>query len=335
MVDIGAKDVTHRVCVARCEVRMAPETLARITEGQVAKGDVLATARIAGIQAAKYAAQWIPLAHPLPIDSVSVFLSRVEPKLRPGVDSLYSSYREAWREASYPQGPTDVRQSWYANAQEVYERVHEYRDGWLASAARQVDSVAVEWVVQNSNVARQAALSALTMDFATRDSAMAENIKWALDRRPEGTRIVVWAHDGHISRSAHEWANYWGGGSMGGELSRIFGDEYRAFGLLTYSGSYSGTFGSSIIDTRLFPAPAGTLEEALHRVGQRLGSPLLISDIRNAASDPAGSWLIEPRLIRMIGYAAEDFAFASPISVGSQFDGVVFVDTTSPSRVFR
>ena len=46
-----------------------------------------------------------------PIDSVSVFLSRVEPKLRPGVDSLYSSYREAWREASYPQGPTDVRRA--------------------------------------------------------------------------------------------------------------------------------------------------------------------------------------------------------------------------------
>ncbi len=75
MVDIGAKDITHRVCVARCEVKMAPETLARITAGQVAKGDVLATARIAGIQAAKHAAHWIPLAHPLPIDSVSVELT--------------------------------------------------------------------------------------------------------------------------------------------------------------------------------------------------------------------------------------------------------------------
>jgi cyclic pyranopterin phosphate synthase len=75
MVNVGAKAVTHRVCVARCEVKMAPETLARILDGRVAKGDVLATARIAGIQAAKQAAQWIPLAHPLPIDSVSVELS--------------------------------------------------------------------------------------------------------------------------------------------------------------------------------------------------------------------------------------------------------------------
>ena len=122
---------------------------------------------------------------------------------------------------------------------------------------------------------------------------------------------------------------------MGGKLATLFGDEYRAFGLLTYAGKYSGAMGSDIIDTDLFPAPAGSLEEALHRVGQRLGSSLLIADIRSAARDRAGSWLLEPRLIRMIGYAAEDFAFASPISVGSQFDGVVFVDTTSPSRVFR
>ena len=75
MVDIGEKVVTHRVCVARGEVRMAPETLARIVDGKVAKGDVLATARIAGIQAAKRASEWIPLAHPLPIDSVHVELT--------------------------------------------------------------------------------------------------------------------------------------------------------------------------------------------------------------------------------------------------------------------
>jgi cyclic pyranopterin phosphate synthase len=78
MVNVGEKSVTHRVCVARGEVRMAPETLARIVEGRVAKGDVLATARIAGIQAAKRTGEWIPLAHPMPLDAVEV---RLEPAL--------------------------------------------------------------------------------------------------------------------------------------------------------------------------------------------------------------------------------------------------------------
>jgi len=98
MVDVGEKAVTHRRSVARAEVSMAPETLARITDRRIAKGDVLATARIAGIQAAKRTGEWIPLAHPLPIDAVEVRLApdpanarirleaRVETRWRTGVE---------------------------------------------------------------------------------------------------------------------------------------------------------------------------------------------------------------------------------------------------------
>ena len=78
MVNVGEKPISHRVCVARGEVRMARATLARIVEGRVAKGDVLATARIAGIQAAKRTGDWIPLAHPMPIDSVEVVLELMD-----------------------------------------------------------------------------------------------------------------------------------------------------------------------------------------------------------------------------------------------------------------
>jgi cyclic pyranopterin monophosphate synthase len=72
MVDVADKAVTRRACVARGAVRMAPETLARIAEGRIPKGDVLATARIAGIQAAKRTDEWIPLCHSLPLDVVEV-----------------------------------------------------------------------------------------------------------------------------------------------------------------------------------------------------------------------------------------------------------------------
>ncbi len=75
MVDIGEKAVTHRVCIARAEVRMAAETLAKISDGSLPKGDVLAAARIAGIQAAKRTPEWIPLAHTLPLDSVAIELT--------------------------------------------------------------------------------------------------------------------------------------------------------------------------------------------------------------------------------------------------------------------
>jgi cyclic pyranopterin phosphate synthase len=74
MVGVGDKPVTRRVSIARGEVHMAPETLARISEGSLPKGDVLATARIAAIQAAKRTDQWIPLCHSLPLDGVEVDL---------------------------------------------------------------------------------------------------------------------------------------------------------------------------------------------------------------------------------------------------------------------
>ncbi|MCB1504794.1 MAG: cyclic pyranopterin monophosphate synthase MoaC [Hyphomicrobiaceae bacterium] len=72
MVDVSAKDVTHRVARAEGFVSMAGETLALIETGTAKKGDVLATARIAGIMAAKKTSDLIPLCHPLPITKATV-----------------------------------------------------------------------------------------------------------------------------------------------------------------------------------------------------------------------------------------------------------------------
>ena len=94
MVDVGEKPITHRRAVARAEVRMQPQTLARISDRRIAKGDVLATARIAGIQAAKRTAEWIPLAHPLPLDAVEVLL---EPDLGSASIRLEARVDTHWR----------------------------------------------------------------------------------------------------------------------------------------------------------------------------------------------------------------------------------------------
>ncbi len=74
MVDVSDKDVTQREATARGRVVMEPSTLALIVEGRLPKGDVLATARIAGIMAAKRTHELIPLCHPLPISGVEVNL---------------------------------------------------------------------------------------------------------------------------------------------------------------------------------------------------------------------------------------------------------------------
>jgi cyclic pyranopterin monophosphate synthase len=72
MVDVGSKEETDRRARARAIVRMSPETAALVAAGDAPKGDVLGTARLAGIQAAKRTGELIPLAHPLPLTFVDV-----------------------------------------------------------------------------------------------------------------------------------------------------------------------------------------------------------------------------------------------------------------------
>ena len=74
MVDVSGKSVTAREAVAEGYVRMLPETLAVIMQGQAGKGDVLGTARLAGIMGAKRTADLIPLCHPLPITKIAIDL---------------------------------------------------------------------------------------------------------------------------------------------------------------------------------------------------------------------------------------------------------------------
>jgi cyclic pyranopterin monophosphate synthase len=83
MVNVGAKDDTERFARATGTIRMRPDTLAAIAANDIAKGDVLAVARIAGIMAAKRTAELIPLCHPIVLTDVQVALT-LDPSL-PGV----------------------------------------------------------------------------------------------------------------------------------------------------------------------------------------------------------------------------------------------------------
>jgi cyclic pyranopterin phosphate synthase len=72
MVDVTPKEATHRRALARCKVLMKPETTSMVASNAITKGDVLAVARVAGIQAAKQTPNLIPLCHPLLVGSIFV-----------------------------------------------------------------------------------------------------------------------------------------------------------------------------------------------------------------------------------------------------------------------
>lgn len=90
MVDVGAKAPTQRRAVARALVRMRPATAAAVAAGDLPKGDVVSTARIAGIQAAKRTADLIPLCHPLTVSFIDV---RVAVDAEAGIVTLHAEAR--------------------------------------------------------------------------------------------------------------------------------------------------------------------------------------------------------------------------------------------------
>ncbi len=93
MVDVGGKPLTARQATAQSIIRMQPSTLSRILNQSIAKGDVLATARIAGIMAVKRTADLIPLCHPLPIDAVELSITPWSPdRLK-----IIATVRTVWR----------------------------------------------------------------------------------------------------------------------------------------------------------------------------------------------------------------------------------------------
>lgn len=72
MVDVSGKPDTNRIAIAKGEIVMLPSTLKLITAGSAAKGDVLGTAQVAGVMAAKRTAELIPLCHPLPLNQIAI-----------------------------------------------------------------------------------------------------------------------------------------------------------------------------------------------------------------------------------------------------------------------
>jgi erythromycin esterase len=260
-----------------------------------------------------------------PMDSVVAYLRRHDPAIADEVLDLLAPHREAWRKGDYPRPAEGEGAQWLANAKRAQDLL----------AQRMLDTppdqvLERRWALQNARVVVQCAAQAYDPWNPTiRDSCMAANIAWTLTRYPEGTRMAVWAHDAHIGRVG--FAN---GTSMGAHMARIFGDRLRVVGITTYDGSYRATRGFTDhrpMDARCFPAPVGSLEEAMHRI-LPANSEALFLNVRALAADPQSRWIHSPRPVRSIGYSAFDFGFEQPTVLADQFDAVLMIDRTTPSQ---
>lgn len=187
-----------------------------------------------------------------------------------------------------------------------------------------------EWIIQNGAVVAQCAQMVAAGQMAggaVRDECMAQNVKWIIDQDPRA-RVVLWAHNGHVSRQVG-FGQKW----MGGHLEEMYPGEMVVFGFATGEGTYTAMEQGKGLksDNVLQKPPAGSVEAHLDAAGK----PVLLLDVRSASAEQnATKWAARPTAMRSIGAIAMQQQFY-PQNPLKSFDILVYIKTSTSSRLLN
>ncbi|HKV08894.1 MAG TPA: erythromycin esterase family protein, partial [Thermoanaerobaculia bacterium] len=161
-----------------------------------------------------------------------------------------------------------------------------------------------------------------------RDRAMAENVLWIADVAEPGTRIVLWAHNGHVNKTDDPFP--W----MGHQLEAALGREYLPIGFLFHHGAFQAIDhtgrGRGLNEFTIGPPPAGTLEDTFERAGW----PLCLLDLRRLpASGAVAEWFRSKQVMRETGAAFSGEAdMARELVLPDEHEAVIYVEATARAR---
>jgi len=160
---------------------------------------------------------------------------------------------------------------------------------------------------------------------------MAANREWILSHEGPGTRVTVWAHNGHVTRSSDGWFE-----SMGSDLAKALGSRYAAIGQFFHRGELRAwdirekdREKLSVLPIDVGPAPKGSVGDALNRIG--LEHPFLSLSARSGRL--AKRWIETPHLVREVSalYSGEEEQ-GNLTSLPSNFDAIVFLRTVTATE---
>ena len=206
--------------------------------------------------------------------------------------------------------------------QGVISHLEDSESGYRAKGASARESV---WAIQNARVILQCLQ--MRASSVSRDASMAANVKWILDQNP-GAKIVLWAHNGHVSA-----ANNGGFEPMGTVLRGIYGRQMVVFGFAFNEGSFQAIAqGKGLKKHTVPPAPAGSFDATLAAAHV----PLMAIDWRQAPkTGPIADWLAKPHKSRSIGSGypeGEPYALMTDVKAPEVFDATLFVANTTAAR---
>ena len=246
------------------------------------------------------------------------YFKKVDPAFAPEAEKLLAPYAGMF-------GPEVAAKVERSNLEKVRNR--------FSLEMRKTDPIARTLADHELRIVEQADELARAGMFGgpVRDRSMAENIGWLLDREPPGTRMVVWAHNGHVARDPMAQT------SMGSQLAKKFGTSIVTFGFAFNEGSFqamqmaTGKKGGGLREFTAAPAREGSFDATLAATGL----PLFAIDLRRVPSGPVGDWISAPHMTRSIGAVYSEAAadqFFVPMEVRKTFDAILFVAKTTRAR---
>lgn len=252
------------------------------------------------------------------IDVLRGFLRRVDPGYAKVTESLDPLVRDGGE--SYA-GDRAAQHRVRDVLDLIERRMRDRRDDYAAASG----PIEWSWARRQIDLIRQGEelLRVRARAFEVRDRWMAANVKWILDHEPAGSKMVLWAHNGHVTA---EPPRYFPGGTMGMHLRRIYGDAMRIFGFAFDRGSFRA--GSEVHET--LPAKPGSFDGALAAAGL----PLFVLDLRTATG-VARRWAESPLEHRSVGLAynpetpGNAWVMMHPVR---SYDAVIFVSEMTPTR---
>lgn len=259
------------------------------------------------------------------------------------IDSLFRII-----EKRFPQNLDDIKRKLNhlrQNGNQSYLMTDSIRNVWYESSSVVVEEVK-QLFPQNDQPSRDAIQIALLIkQFAEnafrghaslyRDVAMAENVIWHLNQFPH-SKMLLWAHDAHVSLGEHpdSLSNIYSRKSMGANLRKRLGTNYRSFGISTYKGDYWAQLGYTDFRFRscpLLPSPEGSVAHALHWASVQNESPYLFFDLKESRSQ---DWMIRNSPVRFANHVNNEYGYWTRYSIPYQFDGIFFIDETSAANSY-
>ena len=260
------------------------------------------------------------------VANVEVYLQKVDPDEAKVASAILAPLTDAVGEREYPNKPEEFRRKTAEGVKSLLIQLDNLKRVYVDSSSL------AEWRLARHNleIVRQAEemhSAGPTGQFSARDRSMAENVKWILENEGPGSKIMLWAHNGHVSTLP-----IGAGDPMGMSLRRSYGKEMVVCGFSFDHGSFQAIQpGKGLREFTVAPAIPGSLDSALAATG----IPVFAIDLRGApATGAVADWLNVPHLMRSIGAVYSESppdAFFASVSLRS-FDVIFFVNRTTAAH---